>query len=59
MTLTETKPTIDMPPELFVKIREYMAAGKHGKITLNIKAGEIVAWEFVELGRIDRSNAHL
>ena len=49
-----TLETIDIPPDLLDAIRQYMAAGKHGNITLNVKNGQIVSWSLTEIGRIDK-----
>ena len=43
-----------IPAELFGDIQEYMAAGKHGKITLDFRAGQIVSWSLTKVGRIDK-----
>ena len=56
----ETAPkTLDIPVELFERMREYMAAGKHGNITWNMKNGRIISWSLTEVGRINRSRRHL
>ena len=44
---------IDMPPQLFAQIRAYLAAGKFGKITLDVQKGKIISWSLTEVGRVD------
>lgn len=44
--------TIDIPVEVLDKIREFLAAGKTGSVTLDIKEGRILAWKVTEHGRV-------
>jgi len=59
-SLTGTPPTdwacpnVLIPAELWAKLDEYLGAGKHGNVTLNIKGGKIISWQLTEIGRIDK-----
>ncbi len=45
---------VDVPPPLYEAILGFIRDQKHGNITLNIKAGQIVSWSLTEIGRIDK-----
>lgn len=42
--------------ELRAKLREFMSAGKTGNITLNVKDGRVMSWQFAEFGRPSNGN---
>jgi len=44
--------TVDIPQEVIEKIYEFLAAGKTGNITLDIKEGRILSWKVTEHGRV-------
>lgn len=44
--------TIDIPPVLMMKIREFLADNKTGNVTLDIKHGKIVSWKIAEYERL-------
>ena len=48
------RPMIALPgisEELRVKVQGFLASGKTGNITLNVKEGRILSWQFAEFGR--------
>jgi len=44
------------PIALFHNLRDYLQAGKHGNIRLDVKGGKIISWAFTETGRIDKGS---
>jgi len=38
--------------ELQRKVQAFLTAGKTGNITLNIKDGRVLSWQFAEFGRV-------
>ena len=37
--------------ELRAKVQVFLSAGKTGNITLNVKDGQVLSWQFTEFGR--------
>ena len=58
MTTLSTKATIfGLRDELQAKILDFLSSGKTGNITLNVKDGQVMSWQFAEFGR--PSNGHI
>ena len=41
-----------IPPQLWTRIREFVAARRTGNIRLDVKEGSVLAWQITETGRI-------
>ena len=44
--------TMNIPVELFAKMRDFLSSGKTGNVTLNVKEGIILGWSIEEFGRV-------
>ena len=40
-----------LPPELWERLQAFLQGQRTGKITLNVKDGQIQTWELTEVGR--------
>jgi len=52
MMVVEASTMLNIPLELFGKMREFLALGKTGNVTLQIKEGVILGWSIEEFGRV-------
>jgi hypothetical protein len=43
-----------IPPEAYERIRAFLLARKTGNITLDVKEGQVLSWQFTERGRVTR-----
>ena len=46
---------LSISEELRIKVQNFLASGKTGNITLNVKEGRILSWQFAEFGRASDS----
>lgn len=46
--------TLEIPRELMESIREFMLAGKTGNFMLDIKHGEILAWNVTAYNKVPK-----
>ena len=46
--------TLEIPRELMESIREFMLAGKTGNFMLDIKHGEILAWNVTAYNKVSK-----
>lgn len=56
ITLSTKATMFGLTDELQGKILDFLVAGKTGNITLNVKDGRVLSWQFAEFGRPSNGN---
>jgi hypothetical protein len=44
---------LPIPPVVWDRLRDFLAAGRSGRLVLNIKAGEVLGYELTESARVE------